>query len=47
MATKNSKAILDKIAKDGEVKDVMLLRKAAVAFTSLTVKSYVGNRLLS
>ena len=44
MATKNPKAILDNIVKDGEVKDVMLLRKAAVAFTSLLVKGYVGNR---
>ena len=38
------KVILDDIVKDGEVKDVMLLRKAAVAFANLTVKGYVGNR---
>ena len=44
MATKNPKAILDNIVKDGEVKGVMLLHKAAVAFTSLTVKGYVGHR---
>ena len=44
MAIKNPKAILDKIVKDGEVQDVMLLRKAAVAFANLTVKGYVGNR---
>ena len=44
MATKTPKVILDDIVKDGEVKDVMLLRKAAVAFANLTVKGYVGNR---
>ena len=32
------------IVKGGEVKDVMLLRKASVAFTNITVKGYVGHR---
>jgi len=30
------------MVKDGEVQDVMLLRKAAVAFATLTVKGYVA-----
>ena len=42
--TKNPKIVLDMVAKDGEVKDVMLLRKAAVAFTSITVKGCMGYR---
>ena len=41
---KNPQVILDEIVKDGEVKDVMLLRKAASSFTNITVKGYVGNR---
>ena len=32
------------IVKDGEVNDVMLLLKAAVAFTNITVKGCVGHR---
>ena len=45
MATKNPKVILDNIVKDGEVKDVMLLRNAAVAFARLTVKRQCLRRL--
>ena len=44
MATKNPKAVLDMIVKANDVKDVMLLRKAAAAFTSMTVKGYMGGR---
>ena len=44
MATKNPKAVLDMIVKADDVKDVMLLRKAAAAFTSITVKGYMGSR---
>ena len=44
LAAKNPKVVLDEIVTAGEVKDVMLLRKAAASFTSVTVKGYVGQR---
>ena len=44
MVAKTPKAILDHIVKTDMVQDVMLLRKAAAAFTSLTVKGYLANR---
>ena len=44
MATKNPKAVLDMIVKADDVKDVMMLRKAAAAFTSITVKDYTAGR---
>ena len=44
MAAKSPNVVLDEIVKVGEVKDVMLLRKAAASFTSITVKGYVGHR---
>ena len=44
LCQRDPKAILDMIVNHGEVKDVMLLRKAAAGFTQLTMKGYVGNR---
>ena len=44
MATKDPKAVLDMIVKADDVKDVMMLRKAAAAFTSITVKDYTAGR---
>ena len=44
MATKDPKADLNMIVNAEHVKDVMMLRKAAAAFTSITVKDYTAGR---